>query len=304
MAAPVDAQVRAAPVRREFAELHMGVETRVVLYARDDRSARAAARAAFDRVAALEDIMSDYRPASEVRRLARRPGDWVPVSREFFAVLARAVDVAQASDGAFDPTVAPVVALWRAARRSGLLPDSAALDSARALVGWRRLALDSARRRVRLETPGMQLDLGGIAKGYILQEALAELGRRGVRQALLEAGGDIVVGDAPPGRAGWTIETPGADSAVARRAASLVRAAVATSGPTAQFVEIGGVRYSHVVDPRTGLGLTNGYAATVIAPDGATADALATALTVRGPQRAAELLTRYSGVFASVRLSY
>jgi thiamine biosynthesis lipoprotein len=116
----------------------------------------------------------------------------------------------------------------------------------------------------------------------------------------------VVVGDAPPGRAGWQVDAAGldaggADSLVARRVAALARAAVSTSGPTAQFVEIGGVRYSHVVDPRTGLGLRNARAATVVAPDGATADALSTVLTVVAPAEVPRLLARFPGVAASVR---
>ena len=278
----------------------MGVATRLVLYARDDATARAAARAAFARIAALEDKMSDWRPESESRRLERRAGAWVPVSRELFAVLARAVEVARASDGAFDPTVGPLVAVWREARRTRRLPAPATLDSARARVGWRKLALDPARRRVRLDAPGMRLDLGGVAKGWILDDALGVLRARGVTRALLEAGGDIVVGDAPPGRAGWEIDTPGASAEVARRAGALVRGAVATSGPAAQLVEIDGVRYSHVVDPRTGVPLTSARQATVVARAGATADALATALTVLDPRAGEALLARFPGVIASV----
>src|SRR5688500_6777657 len=138
LALAVAPNVSAAQFRREFAEVHMGVATRVVLHAPDDSTARAADRAAFARVPPLVDVMSDWRPEGELRRLERRAGAWVPVSRELFDVLARAVDVARATDGAFDPTVAPLVALWREARRGGRLPAAAALDSARALVGWRR----------------------------------------------------------------------------------------------------------------------------------------------------------------------
>ncbi len=289
----------AQPLRREYAELHLGGATRRVLHARDDATARAAARAAFARIAALEDIMSDWRPESEARRLERRAGEWVPVSHELFDVLAHAVAIARASDGAFDPTVAPLVAVWREARRTRRLPAPATLDSARARVGWKKLVLDSARRRVRL-APGMRLDLGAIAKGWILQDALGVLRAHGVSSALLEAGGDLVVGDAPPGRDGWRIETPGASPEVGRRAQALVRAAVATSGPEAQFVEIDGVRYSHVVDPRTGMALTSARTATVVARDGATADAVATALTVLDSAGAAALLARVPGVVASV----
>lgn len=297
-AARVDAQD--AQERREFRELHMGVAVRVVVYAADAERARAAARAAFDRIAALEDIMSDYRPESEVRRLERRPGSWVRVSEELFHVLARATEIAEATDGAFDVTVGPLVGLWREARRSARLPAIAALDSARALVGWRRVGLDSAGRRVRLATPGMRLDLGGIAKGYIVQQAVATLRARGCARALVEAGGDIAVGEAPPGARGWRVEVPTGDSVVRRRASALTNAVIATSGASAQFVEVNGRRYSHVVDPRTGVGLTNGLHATVIAADGAVADALATALTVLGVGAEGRAVGRFRGVVASV----
>lgn len=284
-----------APVTRyEFTAVHMGMAVRLVLYASSDAAAAAAARSAFARIAALEDILSDYRPQSELRRLEQRAGEWVPVSAELFAVLDRALHVAAASDGAFDPTVAPLVALWREARRTGRPPSLVALDSARALVDWRRVELDGARPAVRLE-PGTRLDVGGVAKGYILQDALRVLRAHGVRSALVEAGGDIVVGDSPPGRSGWRVEVPGADAAFAARAAALVNEALATSGDAAQFIEIDGVRHSHVIDPRTGLGVTHGQAAYVIATDAAIADALATALGVAGAVGFDELMARFPG---------
>src|SRR5256886_4878954 len=188
----------AQEVRREFAELHMGVAGRIELYAPEAAAARVAAGAAYAGIAELEDIMSDYRPESEVRRLAERPGTAVPVSEPLFAVVARALELARQSDGAFDPTVGPFVALWRRARGTGRLPGRAELDSAARRVGWRKVRADSAARSIRLDTAGMQLDLGGIAKGYILDQALLVLGRYGVTRALIQAGGDIVAGEAPP----------------------------------------------------------------------------------------------------------
>jgi thiamine biosynthesis lipoprotein len=271
---------------------------RVVAYAAGRREATRASEAAFGRIAALDAMMSDYRAGSEVNRLTTAPQ---PVSAELFAVLARAVAIARATGGAFDPTVAPVVALWREARRTRRLPDAAALAAARAKVGWRRIRLDSSTRTVRFARAGMRVDLGGIAKGWILQDALAVLRRHGLSRALLEAGGDIVVGDPPPGVHGWSIEAPGADAAFARRAAALQNAALATSGPTAQFVEIDGREYSHVVDPRTGRALTNHILANVIASDGATADALATALTVAGMEAAPLIASRFPDAAISVR---
>jgi thiamine biosynthesis lipoprotein len=142
----------------------------------------------------------------------------------------------------------------------------------------------------------MRLDLGGIAKGYILQEALATLRRAGIDRALVESGGDIVVGDAPPGHDGWTIDVSAADPDFRQSASRLTNVALSTSGATAQFVEIDGVRYSHVVDPRTGLGVTNGLTAHVIAQDAATADALATALAVVGHQGLHGLSRQFPGV--------
>src|SRR5205807_7005569 len=130
-------------VRRQYVELHMGMAVRIVVYAPDDATARRAARAAYARMALLEDIMSDYRPESEVRRLAARAGAAVPVSGDLFVVLARAVDLWRRSDGAFDPTVGPFVELWRAARRTGRLPPRAELDSAARRVGSDKVHLDS-----------------------------------------------------------------------------------------------------------------------------------------------------------------
>jgi FAD:protein FMN transferase len=282
----------------EYTQVHMGLPVRVAVYTASEGAAHDAARAAFDRIAALDRTMSDYRPDSELRRLTS--GAWIAVSPELFRTIARAVEIAAATDGAFDPSVGPLVALWREARNTGRLPDHAALNAARARVGWRKIRLDTKRRSIRLDAPGMQLDLGGIAKGYILQEALREIRARGLSQALLEAGGDIVVGEAPPGRRGWRIETPGADPVLADRASRLTNAAIATSGATAQFVEIAGVRYSHVIDPRTGLGVTTGFLARVIDDDAATADALATAFSVLGPSAIPRLRARFPRIIASV----
>lgn len=278
--------------RHEFTAVHMGVRVRIVLYSSSEGEAREAAREAYSRIAALEDKMSDYRPRSEVRSLSARPREWQPVSRELLEVLAKGQEVSRLSGGAFDVTVGPLVTLWRGSRRIGRLPDAAALSRARSRTGWRLLEVDTTRSAVRLWADSMQLDLGGIAKGYILSQALAVLRSRGLTSAMIEAGGDLVVGAAPPGRAGWSVEITGADSATRALSQALVDVAVATSGSSEQFVEIDGVRYSHVVDPRTGRGVTGRHSVTVIATDGALADALATASAVLGPDRAPRLLRR------------
>ena len=289
-----------AQVRHEYTEVHMGMPVRVVLFAPSDSAARTAARAAFRQIAALDDDLTDYRPGSELEKIESKPGEWVRIKPTTFEVLTRALAIAQLTDGAFDPTIGPLTRVWRAAQKNQRAPDSGQLDSARALVSYVRLQLDSSRAAARLSRPGMRLDLGGIAKGYILQQALAALERHGVTQAMLEAGGDIVVGAAPPGQFGWRIDVPGSDSNFHARARKLEHAALATSGPTFQYVEIGGRRYSHVIDPASGTGLTTALTAHVIASDGATADALATAFTVLGPERA----QRIASAFPRVQVSF
>lgn len=274
----------AAQPRHEFTELHMGVAVRLVLHADHPGAARTAARAAFDRIAELEDVLSDYRPASEVRRLEHRDTGWVAVSSELAAVLAAARRIAALSDGAFDPTAGALTALWRESRRSGRLPHAARLDHARARTGWERFTLDTSRALLHLSVPGIRFDLGGIAKGYILGQAMHVLRRRGTPRALIEAGGDILLGEPPPGREGWMVEHPGLHGT------PLHGLAIATSGTREQFVEIDGMRYAHLLDPRTGLGLTRHVEVTVIGPDPMLADALATAVAVMEPGQAARLL--------------
>ena len=291
-----------AQTRHEFTAVHMGVAVRVALYAPTEQVAREAASAAFARIAELDEKMSDYRPYSEVRMLSGRPWDWQPVSEELLHVLALAQEVSRKSGGAFDVTVGPFVQLWRASRRSGRLPTAIELSEA----GWRSgsplLEVDTERGMVRLWTRDMEIDLGGIAKGFILQEALTVLRKRGVPSAMIEAGGDLVVGEAPPGQPGWSVYVASADTAVLRRARALTNAAVATSGGSEQFFEVNGVRYSHVIDPRTGMGITGRHIVTVIAEDGALADAAATALSVLGPDRSAHFKSVLPGALVSFRI--
>jgi thiamine biosynthesis lipoprotein len=283
----------AALARFEYAETHMGSTFNLILYSTAEAIARDASRAAFRRIADLDAILSDYQPESELSRLsARAGGPPVAVSPDLFDVLDRAKRLWERSDGAFDVTMAPVGRLWRRARRDHRLPDPALLRRARGLVGSNHLHLDPVGRTARLELPGMKLDAGGIAKGYAAQAAIDVLKARGITRALAAGAGDIVVGDAPPGAAGWTVEMaslrdPKAD---AGRTLLLKDAAISTSGDAERYVVIDGKRYSHIVDPRTGLGVIDRAGVTVIARDGATADALATAVYVLGPDRGLKLV--------------
>ena len=280
-----------APQRFEYTAIHMGVEARVVLHAPDEAAARHAARAAFDRIAELDSVMSDYRPDSELMRVCAdgRTGRRT-ISRDLHRVLRRARDIAVLSDGAFDVTVGPLVRLWRDARRENRLPDSSSIAAAMHRVGPEFLLIEDTSPAIELLRPGMLLDLGGIGKGFAADEALAVLAAAGHTRSLVDIGGDIAVGDAPPGGDGWRIMTVASPQVL-----HVTNCGVATSGDTEQFVEIRGVRYSHIVDPATGLGLTNRSAVTVIAADATTADALASAVSVLGSQRGRALIGRFEG---------
>jgi thiamine biosynthesis lipoprotein len=293
--------------RFERVEPHMGTRFQITLYAPDESVAHGALKAAFARIAELDGIMTDYRPTSELIQLCRKAGgEPVPVSRDLFEVLARAQEVAQRSDGAFDITVGPVVRLWRRARRTHELPDPARLKEALALVGYAKVRLDPQQRTVQLLRPGMRLDLGGIGKGFAADKALAVLKQHGIDRALVAAGGDIAVSGPPPGTEGWVVGLAPLENPASKPARALVlhHAAVSTSGDAEQYVEIGGRRYSHIVDPRTGLGLVGRMSVTVVAPNGTTADSLTKVVAVLGPARGFPIIDETPGAASlHIRLS-
>ena len=291
--------------RFEFESKHMGTTFRVVLYAADKESAEKAAKAAFARVAELDGIMSDYKKDSELMRLcatfAKEIGEPVPVSEDLFAVLAKAEEMSKASDGAFDVTVGPVVQLWRHARRTQQLPEKDELAAALAKLGYKNVQLDAKKRTVKLLVPDMQLDLGGIAKGYAADAALKLLRDKfGIKQALVAAAGDITCGDLPPDKNAWTVDIAPIAKGQKLRSLQLKNSAVSTSGDLEQFVEIGGVRYSHVLDPKTGLGLTGRRSVTVIAPSGIVADSMTKAVSVLPSEQALKLVEDTPGAAAYV----
>ncbi|MCW5945990.1 MAG: FAD:protein FMN transferase [Fimbriimonadales bacterium] len=281
----------ATPLERfQYSELHMGVRVNVTLYAKSTEQAETAAKAAFARFAELEAIMSDYRDDSELMRLCAKAGTGpIKVSTELFDILQRSLKLSEETAGAFDVTCGPVVKLWRQARQNTRLPDKKTLEHALSLVGFKYMKLDQKQSTVTLELPGMMIDLGGIAKGYACDEALKAMRKHGIESAMIEAGGDIAVSNPPPNKNGWEIAVRNLDGTLF----SLKNSGISTSGDTEQFVEIDGVRYSHIVDPRTGIGLTNRVQVTVVASDATTSDSLATALCVLGED--AGISKKYGG---------
>lgn len=281
--------VALAMLKFDFTQMHMGVSIRLTLFAPDEAKAFDAAKAAFARFAQLDNMMSDYQKNSELNRLCAQPPDsWTPVSSELFDVLRNGQRVSVLTEGAFDTTIGPVVRIWRQARRDAKMPLEADRLAALSRSGFRKMELDPSLRAVLLRSANMQLDLGGIAKGYACDEAMAVLKNHHIESAMIEGGGDLVVSNPPPGTDGWKIGVLGWPGLVV----TLKNQAMSTSGDAEQYVDIEGKRYSHIVSPATGIGLTNSRQATVVGDSAWLTDALATAFCVMDPAASKALADR------------
>lgn len=296
-----DAQTLPEPQRYAFEHPQMGTVFRLVFYARSDSQAREAARAVFDMVDSLNASMSDYLPESELNRLCALAGTGkkMTLSRDLWDILNISREYSVKSGGAFDITIGNLSRLWRRGRHLQQIPDSARIRDALALTGYRLIRFYPDSQQVELTKAGMQLDLGGIAQGYAADACLRTLARFGIRSALADAGGDIAAGDPPPGKTGWEVETPAEDG---KPATVFVRnCGITSSGAQYRYLEYNGLRYSHIIDPKTGLGLTHRHLVTVQAPSATEADAWATALSVSGKAGMEDCLRRYP--YLGVRLT-
>ncbi len=285
--------------RFEFVRVCMGVRTVVTVYGPDRETALEDAAAAFARIGEIEDVLSDYRPRSEAMRLCAGPvGVPVKVSDDLFEMLAVCERISRATDGAFDVTIGPAVKLWREARRTGVLPSAEEVARARESIGWESVRLDARARTVTMLKHGMLLDFGGIGKGHAAECAVRVLRARGRARCLVALAGDIAAGDPPPGERGWRIEIAGM-----RGELRLANGAVSTAGDAEQFVEIGAVRYSHIIDTQTLVGMTARRVVTVVSFGdgcGTRADGLDTPLCVLGAERGRDVVKRFGRTAALI----
>ena len=282
--------------RHVFTEPLMGTTFRITMYTHDRELARTAADSAFARAHELNGLLSDYDAQSELSRLSATAGsgERVPIGTELWELLEKAALVWEQSDGAFDITAGPYVRLWRSLRRQtgARLPEQAVLDSLAERVGQPHLVLSDG--HAELLRSGMQLDPGGIGKGFTADRMMQVLRSFGVESALVDAGGDLVASDPPPGEQGWPVQLTAheEDGRPVPRMLWLRNSALATSGDLFQYTVIDGQRYSHIIDPKTGLGLTEGRTVTVIGGNGALVDAYSTALSVMPVPEALTLVNR------------
>lgn len=261
--------------------------------------ARAAADAAFSEVARIEARMSEWRPDSEIGRINAAAGAPVVVSGETRALLKRSLALAEASGGAFDPTWAALRGIWRFGGddERPKLPLKSDLEAALARVDHRKVHVDG--EAVRLEA-GMALGLGGIAKGYAIDRAAAALRARGIERFIVDGGGDLYVAGRKPGGQPWTIGVRHPREPGLLAELPVTDAAIVSSGDYERFFELGGRRYHHIIDLRTGMPADRSVAVTVRAAEATLADALATAIFVLGPTEGLALAARFEGVDAAV----
>lgn len=289
--------------RYEFSEIHMGAPWKIVLYAADEATAKRGSGTAYQRIEQLNRVLSDYDPDSELSKLSDTAPSSQPiaVSEDLWHVLDFSQRLSKASGGAFDITVGPLTKLWRRARRTKEMPDADLLAEAREATDFRAVQLDPEKHTAQLLKPHMRLDAGGIGMGYGVDEALKVLKHEGIASALIDASGDIGVSNPPPGERGWqiAIEPPSGEGTPSRYVL-LSNYAITTSGDAFQAVEIGGRRYSHIVDPRTGLGILGRSAVTVIAPDCITADSYTKPICVLGSEAGFKLIESVPGAAAYV----
>lgn len=274
--------------RYEYSFGKLGTVCRVVFYAKDTATSQQAIRYVLSKIDTLNHVLSDYDENSEIRKVCDLlvVNEPIILSKTLYDIIGKSICFSKLTNGAFDITVGNYVLLWRRARRQKVFPTPAQLRQAKATVGYQKIKLLAEKQVVVFKKKGMRLDVGAIGKGYIADAVLTSLKTEfGITVALVDLGGDISLGEAPPSKAGWTIQ-------VKNQTLTLANCAIATSGDSFQYVEFGGKRYSHIINPRTGIGLTDAPEVTVIAPDGATADALASAMSVLGARKGERLMQR------------
>ena len=282
--------------RFSFTEPKMGSPLTIIFYHPDSMQAAATAKKCFALVDSLVNIFSDYIDSSELNRLCAQAGTgrFVACSPALFDILLQSRYAYQNSKGRFDITLGPVTRLWRKARKENTFPSASAVHEKLLLTGFKKIQFDTATHAVRLAITGMQLDLGGIGQGYIAQRVIDYLNSAKIDQALVNVSGDIVCSGSPPGAAGWTvaINMPESETELLPRHLLISHRAVTTSGDVYQYMEHNHKRYSHIVDPSTGYGITSQRNVTVIAADGTTADWLTKACSILPMAEAKQLAQR------------
>ena len=295
-------QAQNPPLRR-FTESRpaMGSSFTIHLYAEDQARAARLMEMAFDEIERVEEELSNYRAGSELSRINRLAAQQaVTTDGEVFGLLRLSLDYSRRSDGAFDITVGPLMRAWGFFRGEGRYPKPEELAAARAATGWRNVILDEQNRTVRFTRAGVELDPGGIGKGYAVDRVIGLLREAGVQSALVDAASSSMAAmGTPPGEPGWLVHVPRPGNRAQFISSVLLRDnALTTSGNYEKFFRIGDRTYCHIMDPRTGQPVQGVLQATVVTPDATSGEALSKVAFVLGPERGRQFLETVPGARA------
>ena len=265
----------------------MGTTFVITLYSTSRQLSQNAMDQAFDRIKKLNSVFSDYIEQSETSQLSANAGKRTTVSDDLWYLIRLSKRLSRQSKGAFDVSIGPLSKLWRRAIRQQRFPDSINLAQAKNLVNYKWIKLFPAKQQVKLKKKGMRLDFGAIAKGYAIDQAYQSLKENGITIALVDGGGDLFIGDPPPASS-WDIKDHNGKPLQIK-----AQTAVASSGDSFQNLQWDGSKYSHIINPKTGLGMKNSNTVTVAASKATVADALSSTLSVLAPSRQQWLLRKY-----------
>ena len=278
----------------------MGSKFEISAVHADPEKGRAAIDAAYAEIERIEQLISEWRESSKVSEINRQAGVApVEVPKELAHLVRRSLKVSVLTDGAFDITFHTVGRLWNFKSRSAPIPSSESIRAALVDTGYRHVVLDETKSTVFLDRKGTRIGFGAIGKGYAANRAVFVLKEHGVTGGVVNAGGDLVIFGTQEGGRPWRIGI--ANPLEKNRTFAWLETteqAVVTSGDYENYIEVGGRRYSHILDPRTGWPVTELRSVTVVCPDGEVADALATGVSVLGVEKGLALVNRLNGVEA------
>jgi FAD:protein FMN transferase len=269
--------------RFQFSENKMGSSFNLIFYHTDSAEAVVIAKECFLIVDSLNNIFSDYSSESEVGKLSLQKNlTGIKVSDELFSMITRSKHAWERSGKTFDITIGALTQLWRKAKKENRFPSEAEVKAAKDLTGFKNLTINERSKTISFKKPGIRFDFGGIVPGYVAQRVIDFLKTKKINIALVDASGDIVMSDAPPGKDGWTIgiNLPESKNEIWDKKLELKNFAVSTSGDVYRYTINNGIKYSHIIDPGTGYGVTSQRNVTVITKYGADADWLATACSI------------------------
>ncbi len=281
--------------RYEDSRISMACAYSIVAYGEDESKLATAVTAAFDEVDRIDRLMSHYKPESPLSQLNRKASlEAVKAEPELFDFIAECLRYSRESDGAFDVTVGPLLKTWGFFRGEGRMPKPEEMAEARSKVGWQHVILDDRQKTIRFDRAGVELDLGGIAKGYAVDKAVEVLKQNGISRALVSACGSTIYGlGAPPGETAWEIKLR--DPIHSQKTAMTVRLnnrSLSVSGSYEKFFDLGGKRYSHIFDPRTGWPVQGVLSVAVLTDTGTAGDALDNVFYVLGVEKSRSQLKK------------